>query len=85
MRRSRYRPKPSYAESSFFSERELANFPDWNITQLKARREGLVRWALDRWRVDLHHVQPVIAAPASAEDDDAYEFAEVGTLGDEDV
>lgn len=60
--------KPCYAGSSFFSERELATLPDWDIAQLKARRERLVHWALDRWRVDAPQLQPVIAAPASAGD-----------------
>ncbi len=30
--------KPSYAESPFFAERELANLPEWNVEQLLNRR-----------------------------------------------
>jgi hypothetical protein len=43
--------KPCYAESSFFSERELATLPDWDGMQLEARRTRLIEWALVRWSV----------------------------------
>ncbi len=45
--------KTCYAESSFFSERELGSLPDWDVNELKSRRARLIDWALGRWRVDL--------------------------------
>lgn len=43
--------EPCYANSILVSERDLALYADWNIAALQARREKLVAWARERWRV----------------------------------
>jgi hypothetical protein len=45
-------PKPCYANSNLASERALAAFADWGVEQLLARREAIVKWALERWHVE---------------------------------
>jgi hypothetical protein len=41
--------KPSYAESPFYMERELARHQDWTPQEIVERRQRLTKWALERW------------------------------------
>jgi hypothetical protein len=43
--------KGCYADSPLFIERELAQVLDWTVDALKVRREQIVAWAQERWRV----------------------------------
>jgi hypothetical protein len=45
-------PKPCYANSNLASERALAANADWGVAELLARREEIVKWALERWHVE---------------------------------
>lgn len=41
-----------YADSNLFQERELSGVQDWNAQAIRDRRERIVTWALERWKVD---------------------------------
>ncbi|MDE2940826.1 MAG: DUF262 domain-containing HNH endonuclease family protein [Chloroflexota bacterium] len=41
-----------YAKAPFFSEQELAGWSDWEPSSIDQRRENLLAWAKERWRVD---------------------------------
>jgi len=43
--------KGTYADSPLFIERDLASVSDWTVEALQARREKLVAWAQERWKV----------------------------------
>lgn len=42
----------SYSDSPLFIERELAKYNDWTETELKIRRDEIINWAKERWKVD---------------------------------
>lgn len=42
---------PCYSNSNLFMERKLAALEDWTKEDLLSRREDMVAWALERWRV----------------------------------
>ena len=42
-----------YMNSPFYGERELCQFENWTPATIKTRREALLKWARDRWAVDL--------------------------------
>jgi hypothetical protein len=44
--------KGTYADSPLFIERALSLFPDWNEAELLRRREALIAWAQERWKVE---------------------------------
>ena len=62
--------KPCYAESPLFMERELATLDNWDPMQLVARRQRLVNWALDRWRVEFDDPDIVSVEPDDETEDD---------------
>ena len=41
-----------YAKAPFYQEQALAGLEEWGPTQIEERREQLLAWAKDRWRVD---------------------------------
>ena len=45
-------PVYCYAKAPFYSEQELAGWPDWGPSHVKERREKLLGWAKERWKVD---------------------------------
>lgn len=44
--------KPCYANADFYQEQELFNFKDWTKENLFKRREKIVEWALNRWKIE---------------------------------
>jgi hypothetical protein len=61
-------PRPCYADSPFFMERELTMVDDWDSSSLGNRRERLIEWALKRWKVPAEISDDVQAVPADQED-----------------
>ena len=55
-------------------ERELANVDNWNPTSLVERRNRLIDWALERWRVEVEGLEFVQVVPAD-QDDASFEDA----------
>jgi len=41
-----------YANSIWFQEKELAKFDDWTKRELLSRREKIISWALERWKIE---------------------------------
>ncbi len=60
--------RPCYAESPFFMERELGTVDDWDPPSLGDRRERLMGWALERWKIPADLSADVQAVPADQED-----------------
>ncbi|MBL8684859.1 MAG: DUF262 domain-containing protein [Myxococcales bacterium] len=54
---------PCYANSQLVIERDLAAYEEWTPKTILARREAIVKWALERWRVD----EAPTSAPSPAE------------------
>ncbi len=44
--------RPCYANSQLVIERDLAAYDDWTPESVLARRAAIVKWALERWRVE---------------------------------
>lgn len=64
-----------YARSLLVQEQELALSEDWTPETIDQRRAKLLKWARERWHVDMSGVS--VGAPvADDEDDDASEDAE---------
>lgn len=57
-----------YANSNLFMERKLAGLEDWTKENLLSRREEMVAWALERWRV--HETAPESPDPEEDEEDE---------------
>ena len=51
-----------YETSPFYGERELCDWPDWTPQSIRERRERLLVFARDRWKVDLGGVEDERAA-----------------------
>lgn len=62
---------PCYANSNLFQERRLSGLGEWNVDELKKRREDMVRWALTRWHVD--QTEPTPPGPDELEDQEEAE------------
>lgn len=65
-----------YANSNLFMERKLAALEDWTKKNLLSRREDMVAWALERWRVD--ETAPEPPDPEEDEEEDEVISAAVG-------
>lgn len=59
------RQKGCYASSKLFVEQQLAGYDDWTETEILARRQEIVMWAMERWRVE-----PVKTVPSSDSQED---------------
>jgi len=65
-----------YATSNLFQEKELAAYEDWTLKELKDRRNKIIGWAKERWRVDEEQVEDVEI------DEEDYEDIETGEFDD---
>jgi hypothetical protein len=59
---------PCYANSDLFQERKLSGLDDWNVDELKKRRDEMVEWALNRWHVDQTEPTPPDPEEVEAEE-----------------
>lgn len=57
---------PCYSNSNLFMERKLAALDDWTKESLLSRREDMIAWALERWRV----LETAPEPPDSEEDEE---------------
>ncbi|MEZ4406195.1 MAG: DUF262 domain-containing HNH endonuclease family protein [Polyangiales bacterium] len=56
-----------YANSNLASERELASLKEWNVTELKKRRQAMVEWAITRWGAPRPAAPPIAPLPDDEE------------------
>ena len=61
-----------YATSPFYMERELATWDDWDVSAIEDRKSRLIRWAKDRWSVDLGDVDGTLEPEDDHEEDEVY-------------
>lgn len=59
--------KGTYADSPLFIERILAQVPEWTEEALQVRRNQIVAWAKERWKVDAPKKPKVNEIPGSME------------------
>ena len=69
---------PCYAKSRFFQERALARWEDWTPDAVRQRREEMVAWARERWRVG--QAEPVMDEEALAEEEAREEDTDLSGL-----
>ncbi len=69
---------PCYVKSRFFQERALARWDSWTPDALKQRREEMVTWARERWRVG--DAAPVMDEEALAEEEASEELTDLSLL-----
>lgn len=63
---------PCYATSSLKQENELTRNRDWNVKKIMERRKVLLKWAKNRWNVDLSDVDAENTVEPEVNDPDVF-------------